>query len=125
MCHEAAALFEQGRHREAIERFEAICAMDEVHAHDKAMMYVNLATVHIAAKDPRRALAAHDKAAELTIDSYAFVELSRAGCLLSMQRYEDCTAAVEKLLELRGLSRTRRAAAEELLRTARRDAVGM
>ncbi len=123
LCHEAAALFEKGQHREAIERFEAIVAMDGMVPSDKSMMYVNLATAHMADKNPRRALDAYDKAAELVVDYYAFVELHRANGLFNMQRFDDCIETTERVLTLRGLSRDRRNSAEELLRHARRGAV--
>ncbi|MBX3395306.1 MAG: hypothetical protein KF841_08055 [Phycisphaerae bacterium] len=123
-CHRAAALFDQNDPAAAAAIFEDICARPELGQSDRALMFVNLATIYAAMNRFDDTMAAFDNARRNALQVYLFVEQSKAVTLIRQGRSKDAIPIIEQLLANDALTGDYRTACEENLKLARQHAAG-
>lgn len=121
-CHRAAALFEQGDHAGAADLFRQICARPDVGQSDKALMFINLATICEKMGRHDQAIQAFDDARAQSLQCYFYVEQSRAVFLIRTGRSAEAIPLIENLLRHPALTGDYRVGCEENLRIARQHA---
>jgi tetratricopeptide (TPR) repeat protein len=97
LAHRASDLVEAGEHRQAIDVLQQLVD-SELPDFDRAMMWLNIATVHDKMGNAPDALAAYDRALDLErgTDGY-FIAQQHAAYLSQLGRYEDSIAAYRQL----------------------------
>jgi tetratricopeptide (TPR) repeat protein len=121
-CRLAAEMFEKGDHAGAAALFRGICARADVGQSDKALMYINLATVGEKLGRHDEALAAFDDARAQSLQAYFYVQQSRAVFLIRIGRAVEAIPLIEELLKHAALTGDYRVGCEENLRIARQHA---
>jgi tetratricopeptide (TPR) repeat protein len=98
LARRASDLFDAGEHQPAIDIFRQL-ADSELPALDRAMMWLNIATVEHKRGDAAEALAAHDRANEQEREAGGyFVAQQTAAFLSQLGRWQDSIAAYRELV---------------------------
>ncbi len=121
-CRLAAEMFEKGDHAGAAAMFRGICARTDLGQTDKALMYINLATVCEKMGRHDDALKAFDEARAQSLQCYFYVQQSRGVFLIRVGRSAEAIPLFEDLLRNPALTGDYRVGSEENLRLARQHA---
>jgi tetratricopeptide (TPR) repeat protein len=117
--YRAAAMFDAGDLASAGQIFASIVNDPQVPDFERAMMAINLATVHDRMGNLADALTAYDAAIGFAVKPYAFVQGNRASFLYERGYREEAIALWEHLLSIEQIEPDRRKTFEQNLQTAR------
>lgn len=115
-----AAAFEAGDGAAATAAFQQIVDRADVADDDKAMAYVNLATVCDRSNDVDQALTWYDQALAFAVERRQLVEESRATYLASKARFTEAVDILTRLLQATDLEPAVRLRLEHNLAEVRR-----
>ena len=110
---EAAQAFDEGRAQEAVAKFEALFDHPRVGSNEKALLCLNLTTIHDTLGAQDKVMESFDRAAQHALQTFFMVQERRAQHLVDKGLNQEAIAVLEAMLANEFMAGERRAKCEE------------